>query len=136
MVQVFSRWGLGLDITDNVLLPVPDPEIRVSGLGLFWESGDVDLFLANRFCILIEESTKNRVVTLFSGISLVSNFRDVLEVWSKHCSTPHNYVALVFATNIQSGLRKIVKLQSVHLLKVGVNGKDLIVYGNGQGGYD
>ena len=53
MVQVFNRWGLGLDITDNVLLPVPDPEIRVSGLGLFWESGDVDLFLANGFCILI-----------------------------------------------------------------------------------
>ena len=46
MVQVFSRRGLGLDITDNVLLPVPDPEIRVSGLGLFWERGDVDLFLA------------------------------------------------------------------------------------------
>jgi len=59
MIQIFDCWGLGLDVTDNMLLPVPDPEIGVSGLGLFGERGDVDRFLACRFCILIEESSKN-----------------------------------------------------------------------------
>jgi len=47
MVQIFNCWGLSLDVTDNMLFPVPDPEIRISGLGLFGERGDVDLFLAS-----------------------------------------------------------------------------------------
>ena len=47
VVEVLFGWSLRLDIADDVLFPIPNPEVRVPRFSLFGENRDVRRFLAN-----------------------------------------------------------------------------------------
>jgi hypothetical protein len=55
VVQVFLRPLLGLDVADDSVLAVPHPKIRVAGLGLLGEGGDVKLASAGGCSELLQE---------------------------------------------------------------------------------
>ena len=80
VVQVFLTWLLGLDVADDPVLAVPHPKIRVAGLGLLGEGGDVNLAPVGGRGKLLQERFQTRVEALLPRVPLAGDVGDGFEV--------------------------------------------------------
>jgi hypothetical protein len=84
-VKVFDGRRLGLNISYDMLFPVPQAEIRVSRVGLFRDSSDLYIFSINGFCIGVEKGLKSGIIAfLFPGVPAFGNLMDLFEIWVQH----------------------------------------------------
>src|SRR5574337_392053 len=84
MAEIIFGWPLSLDVADNVLLAVPDPEVRIAGLGLLRQRRNVGVALAGRFGECSDELLQGRIVARLGGIAPLRYIKDLLKVSSQH----------------------------------------------------
>jgi hypothetical protein len=83
-VKVFDSRRLCLNISYDMLFPVPQAEIRVSRVGLFRDSGDLDIFFINGFCIFVKEGFKGGIKAFFPGVSTLGDLMDLFKIRFQH----------------------------------------------------
>ena len=92
IVQPFFSRPLGLDVADDAIGAVPQPEIRIAALGRFGQSGDVHVLSAAVIGDLFEHRRQGRVEALLSRVALPRNRGKVLEIAGKDGFLVHKFI--------------------------------------------
>src|SRR4030042_5630354 len=76
-IKVFNSRCLGLYISYDMLLSIPEAKIGISCVGLFRDSSDLYVFSINGFYIGVEEGLKSGIEAFFPGVSALGNLVDL-----------------------------------------------------------
>jgi len=72
-LQILLAGTLRFYVPDDMLLVIPNAEVRISRFGLLWLGSDTDIRAVALLRVIGEELGKRRIEALFAGIALLKN---------------------------------------------------------------
>ena len=110
VIQPFLGRPLGLDVADDAVRSIPQPEIRVAALGRLGQGGDVHVRPAAVVGHRLEHRGQGRVETLLAGVALPRGGGEVLEVAGKDGFWVHP--ASPFPLTLPSPTRRAMQIRA------------------------